>query len=290
MESLLKIMLTFILLLWISGEINALRLTDVTIPRYADFRQSAQITCHFDLGGEKLYSIKWYKDEFEFFRYMPDNNPQIQTFPLAGINLDLSQSNMTLVTLHPLNFSSTGSYRCEVSTDGPSFETVVRNGNMTVMVYPEEDPLIEGIQQWYSVGDYITGNCTSSKSYPVAELSWYINNKKADSWLLEKYPVVTTEGPLYTKALGLRFKLEDRHFKPKDQLELKCLAVIADLPHWERRVVVRPARLNNGYNANKPAPDRYSNDGSAIGPNAVIAIITMTVLWLLPSKIMSSWL
>ncbi|XKL65470.1 hypothetical protein PGB90_008890 [Kerria lacca] len=160
------------------SESNGLRLTDVTIPSHMDLHQAAVLSCNFDLGRGKLYSVKWYKDEFEFFRYMPENKPQIQTFPLIGVNLDLSKSNMTVITLKPLNFNSTGSYRCEVSTDGPNFETVVRNGNMTVIVFPNDKPVIDGIQSWYNVGDYITGNCTSARSNPPAELFWYINHNE----------------------------------------------------------------------------------------------------------------
>lgn len=75
----------------ISAETNGLRLTDVHIPRYMDLHQTATLSCNFDLGKGKLYSIKWYKDENEFFRYMPEYNPvQIQTFPVHGITLDVS--------------------------------------------------------------------------------------------------------------------------------------------------------------------------------------------------------
>lgn len=74
----------------ISAGTNGLRLTVVRIPRYMDLHQAAILSCNFDLGAGKLYSVKWYKDEFEFFRYMPENSPQIQTFPLQGVNLDVS--------------------------------------------------------------------------------------------------------------------------------------------------------------------------------------------------------
>ncbi len=40
---------------------------------------------------------------------------------------------MTTVTLHKLHFNSSGNYRCEVSMEGPNFETVVRNGYMKVI-------------------------------------------------------------------------------------------------------------------------------------------------------------
>jgi hypothetical protein len=37
------------------------------------------------------------------------------------------------VKLINLEFNTSGSYRCEVSTEGPNFETVAQNANMTVM-------------------------------------------------------------------------------------------------------------------------------------------------------------
>lgn len=45
-------------------------------------------------------------------------------------------------------------------------------------VYPEDNPIITGIQHRYSIGTRVTGTCTSPRSNPVAELTWYINNKK----------------------------------------------------------------------------------------------------------------
>jgi len=44
----------------------------------------------------------------------------------------MSRSNMNQVTLVELNFISSGAYRCEVSTEGPNFETLFSNENMTV--------------------------------------------------------------------------------------------------------------------------------------------------------------
>lgn len=35
--------------------------------------------------------------------------------------------------LKPITFNTSGFYKCEVSTDGPNFETVVKNGTMSVI-------------------------------------------------------------------------------------------------------------------------------------------------------------
>ncbi|XKL59736.1 hypothetical protein PGB90_000752 [Kerria lacca] len=230
-------------------DIAGLKLTEISIPKHIDLKEKAQLSCKFEITRGKLYSVKWYKDEFEFFRYMPDNIPNIQTFPVEGVNLDVSQSNKTTVTLQQLNFNSSGNYRCEVSKDGPNFETVVRNGDMKVMVFPEDNPIISGIQRSYAIGDYIIGNCTSLPSNPVAELIWYINNRKAESWFLEKYAEISAEGPLYSKSLGIRFQLQKEHF-PNNMLELRCAAKIENLPPWERALKIFPdSPLPDGIHA-----------------------------------------
>jgi hypothetical protein len=41
-----------------------------------------------------------------------------------------------------------------------------------------EDPMIEGVLSAYSIGDYVTANCTSGKSSPPAILAWKINGDK----------------------------------------------------------------------------------------------------------------
>ena len=36
--------------------------------------------------------------------------------------------------------------------------------------------MIEGVLSTYSIGDYVTANCTSGKSNPLAVMSWKIND------------------------------------------------------------------------------------------------------------------
>jgi len=50
----------------------------------------AQLECLYDLDGEALYSVKWYKDGNEFYRYVPRDMPPAQTFLLPGVNVDVS--------------------------------------------------------------------------------------------------------------------------------------------------------------------------------------------------------
>lgn len=39
---------------------------------------------------ETLYSVKWYKDNEEFYRYVPKSNPPQQSYRVEGIRVDVS--------------------------------------------------------------------------------------------------------------------------------------------------------------------------------------------------------
>ena len=53
--------------------------------------ERATLQCIFDMEGEELYSVKWYKAGHEFFRYIPgDRDQRITTFNLPGITVEVS--------------------------------------------------------------------------------------------------------------------------------------------------------------------------------------------------------
>lgn len=39
---------------------------------------------------ETLYSVKWYKDNEEFYRFRPAANPQQQSYKVDGVRVDVS--------------------------------------------------------------------------------------------------------------------------------------------------------------------------------------------------------
>lgn len=74
----------------ISDFILSLRLTEVRIPNHTVRNSTARLECHYDMDGEELYSVKWYKDGHEFYRYIPRSMPPALVFELPGINVDVS--------------------------------------------------------------------------------------------------------------------------------------------------------------------------------------------------------
>ncbi|GLG99577.1 Uncharacterized protein GBIM_06013 [Gryllus bimaculatus] len=61
---------------------------ELFVPAVADMREPVTLWCRYDLAGARLYSVKWYKDDQEFYRYMPDEQPPAQTFPVPYVSLD----------------------------------------------------------------------------------------------------------------------------------------------------------------------------------------------------------
>jgi hypothetical protein len=53
--------------------------------------QSAQLHCSYEVYDVPLYSVKWYRGIFEFYRYTPFEHPPGKTFFFnTGIKVDVS--------------------------------------------------------------------------------------------------------------------------------------------------------------------------------------------------------
>ncbi|XP_058120785.1 uncharacterized protein LOC131282874 [Anopheles ziemanni] len=211
---------------------SGIMLTEVRVPMHTIKGHSVRLECHYNMEGEALYSVKWYKDGREFYRYVPRDDPPGSVFPQPGIFVDLLNSTSDQVVLDTIDLSSSGKYRCEVSAEAPSFQTVSDHGEMLVVVLPEEDPYITGGKPRYQIGDVVRVNCTSGRSKPAVHLTWYINGEAADGALVKQYePVVSGPDKLETSILGLEFRVKLKHFKRGD-MKLKCLATISTV-YWK---------------------------------------------------------
>ncbi|EDW39839.1 GL14264 [Drosophila persimilis] len=182
-------------------------MTEIKIPKHIMRHEDAALGCKFDLDGESLYSVKWYKDGFEFYRYVPRDMPPGQVFPLPGVDVELQNSTDVVVVLRSVSLQSTGRYRCEVSGEAPSFQTVSGHEDMIVVVTPKHGPQITGGQPRYQIGDMVRVNCTSAASKPVCHLSWLINGMHANRSLLRPYePLIVGREGLEVARLGLEFR------------------------------------------------------------------------------------
>lgn len=54
--------------------------------------QEVILRCHYDLENAPLYSLKWYRGRYEFYRFSPSEDPATKIFNITGIYVDVSHS------------------------------------------------------------------------------------------------------------------------------------------------------------------------------------------------------
>ncbi|XP_013792333.2 uncharacterized protein LOC106476214, partial [Limulus polyphemus] len=113
----------FLELLSAEDVVYGLRLQKVEVPTAVRRGDPVWLNCTYDLESDDLYSVKWYKNNVEFYRYLPSDDPPGQKYDLLGVYVNLSQSKLGNVYLSSSDLNTEGTYRCEVSAEAPSFQT-----------------------------------------------------------------------------------------------------------------------------------------------------------------------
>lgn len=74
----------------LSHAASGLELVRVTVPQHHSPGEKAELFCDYNMGGEVLYSVKWYKDGHEFYRFTPKERPQVVGFKMEGVIVNVS--------------------------------------------------------------------------------------------------------------------------------------------------------------------------------------------------------
>lgn len=62
----------------------------VSVPQYRIPGDMALLQCDYNLGNDNLYAVKWYKDNEEFFKFLPKARPEASSYSVEGIHVDVS--------------------------------------------------------------------------------------------------------------------------------------------------------------------------------------------------------
>ncbi|XP_073979337.1 uncharacterized protein isoform X4 [Rhodnius prolixus] len=211
--------------------IQTIFMRQLVVPRYVLLGHDASLHCQFELRGDTLYALKWYKNSREFYRITPGAVPAVTVFPVPGVYVDLSQSNESIVTLTQTDLDTAGTYKCEVTGEAPYFDTRTHYKELTIVSLPESGPEIRGAKPYYRPGDKVSLVCKAGPSIPAPSLNWFINGHHVNSsYLHGPYSIAPTSNGLETRELGLKFIAEQRHFEA-GELVLKCTSSIEAL-YW----------------------------------------------------------
>ncbi|XP_013789449.2 uncharacterized protein LOC106473310 isoform X2 [Limulus polyphemus] len=247
------------LVILLGSEIRCLRLVSLHIPKTVIAGSPAWLNCTYALETDVLYAVKWYKNETEFYRYVPRDNPPAQIYSLPGIYIDLRKSYEGHVFLNETDMNSEGNYRCEASAEAPSFQTIMGEKKMQVHVIPQKGPAIEGIQPKYDVGDFVNVTCKSSPSRPAAKIHWFINNQEPLHHALVPYLENENIRGLISSKMGLYFELMDQHFV-QNAITLRCSAAILNNYTLSSEEIV----IGGSFSLSSPYPRIGSNSGGPV--------------------------
>merc|ERR1719150_2390207 len=132
---------------------GSLSMRGLRVPKQLILGQSALLGCDYDLEESRLYSVKWYKDGQEFFRFMPSLDHKMQVFRVEGVSVDELGSSSSQVRLYPVTLDSGGIFRCEVSNESPDFDTVTRAEILSVVAIPSGPAILPRPPASASPGD-----------------------------------------------------------------------------------------------------------------------------------------
>uniref|UniRef100_W8BFK7 Ig-like domain-containing protein n=1 Tax=Ceratitis capitata TaxID=7213 RepID=W8BFK7_CERCA len=175
----------------------------IFVPEAVIMGNAATLSCQYDLEQAALYSVRWYFGTEEFYRYVPKETPPTLVFPVSGINVDLTNSDATSVTLKGVNRELTGNYQCEVSEDAPLFHTDIRAAHMQVIELPKDEPAMQVDKKVITLNDNFKAVCTVGPSYPPANITWYMNGRKIYKTPFQRISHVAHEGSATYSSLEI---------------------------------------------------------------------------------------
>ncbi|XP_018326073.1 uncharacterized protein LOC108737623 [Agrilus planipennis] len=235
-------------------------------PPIVEKGNSVTIQCNYDLEGELLYIVKWYRGQREFYRYVPQSRPTTMKFPFNGLDIDEDQSNENRVHLRNVDYNLAGNFSCEVSTDAPAFYTNIVSKELKVVELSKNKrlPVLVTDKPKYEEGDVLNASCSSSPSNPAASIYFILNN------IVICGPCNTTiykkEG-LWLARSNLLLPLFPSHFNT-DNLILRCVTHVTDRYQQEIEIQI--------YNRPYPIPQRVISSG-AILTNGKLLLSCLTL-------------
>ncbi|KAK3928995.1 Chitin biosynthesis protein CHS5 [Frankliniella fusca] len=70
----------------------AVKNISMSLPDAVAQGSTVTLRCDYDLEGQQLYSIKWFRGESEFYQYVPKEIPASKVFDVDGVKIKVDVS------------------------------------------------------------------------------------------------------------------------------------------------------------------------------------------------------
>ncbi|KAK3869356.1 hypothetical protein Pcinc_025340 [Petrolisthes cinctipes] len=111
---------------------QGVRVSRVSLPQPALVGEPASLRCHFSTPNGTFFSVRWYKDERQFYSFVPDRTPVKQAHYLPGLFVEVPESDEHVVQLRRVEVDNEGVYSCEVIGGKPFFKSSSSTANLSV--------------------------------------------------------------------------------------------------------------------------------------------------------------
>ncbi|XP_026735464.1 uncharacterized protein LOC113499258 [Trichoplusia ni] len=227
------------------GTVITLKSLQIHVPKAVLTGHDADLMCTYELEGAQLYSIRWYRNMIEFYRFVPKESPATKVFPVAEIKVDVAASDQNRVVLTEVDRTLTGEYQCEVSADAPYFHTDIKAAMMVVVEPPLTSPNVTSDRLSYVGGDHIRANCSSPPSLPAANITWFVNEQMVPGFTAN-HVLNFSNGYASSQAT---LELEAAVHSPVPTLMIRCEASIFDVWRSTSHTIVLRERSANPASA-----------------------------------------
>ncbi|GIY82291.1 uncharacterized protein CEXT_319021 [Caerostris extrusa] len=126
----------------------------------------------------------------------------------------------TLSILKNVELNSAGTYKCQVSTDAPTYSCVQAVKEMNVIKF-------QAGEGSYDFGDNVTLICTSAKSKPAAKLRWLVNDELVEDNKTIDHGVIISRDNLEVTSKTLSLPVSEALLS-NGKVAIKCEASFYD--------------------------------------------------------------
>ncbi|XP_046635629.1 uncharacterized protein LOC124314463 [Daphnia pulicaria] len=237
--------LALLILQHVTYKCDALVITQMVVPGHVQRGSDFVLRCLYDLDGDSLYSVKWYKGSHEFFGYVPKETPQFRVFPWSNFTIHYDELEIGKVHLKAVTREAEGRYKCEVSTEAPHFNTDYREENLTVYdIYSDGPSMVGNPTNDLKPGNQLRFTCSFRKSRPKPILSWFVDSQETINKVESRYVMESALLASEDKSSGSGMELwsaesELSYWPTARQLERKflnvaCRAVVLNESIYQR--------------------------------------------------------
>ncbi|XP_072397155.1 uncharacterized protein [Diabrotica undecimpunctata] len=256
------------------------RSVEVEVPTSVKIGDSATLVCNFKPKNEEdhLISVRWYKENKEFYRFTPDEKPPIQIFTVPGIIVDVKESSAKTVVLNNVQNQLTANYTCEASWTVPNIATAKDSKEMFVVDELKGEIILTVDNENPGYNEQVMGVCITPPSKIAPKITWFLNGHQVYSWSSQPTRQNSNVPKRFTSFFNQRASFVD------DRANLTCIVEVDNIYKGQKSLLLK-RNINRGggyFSSHSHGIVPYTSGSPILTINmSIFATVLVHKLWVL---------